>query len=204
MAKALWEGYTLLAKAQFNMMVSSIMIGIEKMKIGWYKFKNMLGLGDSAKNNEALLQAQNNVENLKTSIKKGYDESGKKFIEAYNQGKLAAGSLKWNDKSLGDLIGGVKKKIGMPTGEGIAPPNVPGKDNTDIPDDDKDKKDKSKTNEAIATGGQRHNYITINLKDLIGVLNITGKDFKDSTNQMTQQTEDALVRVLAMATTAGV
>ena len=44
----------------------------------------------------------------------------------------------------------------------------------------------------------------INLKDLIGVLNISGKDFKDSSNQMQQQTEDALMRVLAMATTAGV
>jgi TP901 family phage tail tape measure protein len=205
MAKALWEGYTLLAKAQFNTMVSSIMIGIEKLKIGWYRFKNTLGLGDSTKNNEALVQAQNNVENLKTSIKKGYQESGKKFIEAYNHGKLAAGSLKWNDKSLGDLVGGLKKKIGMPAGDGIAQPKLPGAlDNSALADTDKDKKDKSKTNEAIATGGQRHNYITINLKDLIGVLNITGKDFKDSTNQMTQKTEDALVRVLAMATTAGV
>ncbi len=45
---------------------------------------------------------------------------------------------------------------------------------------------------------------TINLKDLIGVLNISGKDFKDSSNQMQQQTEDALMRVLAMATTAGI
>lgn len=111
-------------------------------------------------------------------------------------------------KPLGEvLFGGLKSMIKLPTGGGIAPPTVPGAnlDNSPIGGDGKGGKgSKSKVNESIATGGQKHNYITINLKDLIGVLNISGKDFKDSSNQMQQQTEDALMRVLAMATTAGI
>lgn len=105
------------------------------------------------------------------------------------------------------MVGGLKKKIGLPSGNGISPPVIPGAnlDNSPIGGDGKGGKgSKSKVNESIATGGQKHNYITINLKDLIGVLNISGKDFKDSSNQMQQQTEDALMRVLAMATTAGI
>ncbi|MFA7448813.1 MAG: tape measure protein [Weeksellaceae bacterium] len=60
-----------------------------------------------------------------------------------------------------------------------------------------------KTNSAIATGGTKHNYITINLKDLVGVLNIDGKSFKETTTQMEEQVLDALLRVTASATTAG-
>jgi TP901 family phage tail tape measure protein len=60
----------------------------------------------------------------------------------------------------------------------------------------------NKTNEAIATGGTKNTQITINLKDLIGILNISGKDFKDSANQMKDQSQDALLRVLASANTA--
>ncbi|MDA6067994.1 phage tail tape measure protein [Flavobacterium sp. AC] len=60
----------------------------------------------------------------------------------------------------------------------------------------------TKTNEAIATGGTKNTQITINLKDLIGILNISGKDFKDSANQMKEQSQDALLRVLASANTS--
>ncbi|MGJ5643204.1 phage tail tape measure protein [Formosa sp. S-31] len=61
----------------------------------------------------------------------------------------------------------------------------------------------SKTNKAIATGGSKHNYITISLESLVGVLNIKGDDFKDSAKQMQDNTTDALLRTLALATTAG-
>ncbi|WP_052257123.1 phage tail tape measure protein [Flavobacterium sp. AED] len=62
---------------------------------------------------------------------------------------------------------------------------------------------KTKGNEAVATGGTKNTVINITLKDLIGVLNIQGKDFKDSSQQMAEQSQDALLRLLAMATTAG-
>jgi TP901 family phage tail tape measure protein len=61
---------------------------------------------------------------------------------------------------------------------------------------------KNGTNEAIANGGAKNTVINITLKDLIGVLQISGKDFKDSANQMKEQTQDALIRVLASANTA--
>src|SRR5690606_24807726 len=62
-------------------------------------------------------------------------------------------------------------------------------------------KETSKSNQSIATGGTKHNYITINLDSLINALTIQGKDFKDSSQQLADQSTDSLLRVLAMATT---
>ena len=60
-----------------------------------------------------------------------------------------------------------------------------------------------KTNKATATGGSKHNYITISLNSLIEVLNIKGNDFRENSKQLQEQSTDALLRTLALATTAG-
>ena len=60
-----------------------------------------------------------------------------------------------------------------------------------------------KTNKAIATGGSKHNYITISLQSLIDKLEIKGNDFKENSRQLQDQSTDALLRTLALATTAG-
>ncbi len=206
-AKLLWQTYVSYVKAQWDTLVNGLMIGINKVQVGWYKFKNAVGLGDENANNSIINQLNEDTENRKEQISKSWGEVAKNGVGSAVEFMKAGQSLKWNDKSLGDMVGGLKKKISLPSGGGIAPPTIPGAnlDNSPIGGDGKGGKgSKSKVNESIATGGQKHNYITINLKDLIGVLNISGKDFKDSSNQMQQQTEDALMRVLAMATTAGI
>lgn len=206
-AKLLWQTYVSYVKAQWDTLVNGLMIGINKVQVGWYKFKNAVGLGDENANNSIINQLNEDTENRKEQISKSWGEVKKNGVGSAIEFMKAGQSLKWNDKSLGDMVGGLKKKISLPSGGGIAPPTIPGAnlDNSPIGGDGKGNKgSKSKVNESIATGGQKHNYITINLKDLIGVLNISGKDFKDSSNQMQQQTEDALMRVLAMATTAGI
>lgn len=60
----------------------------------------------------------------------------------------------------------------------------------------------NKTNEAIATGGTKNTVVNITLKNMVESIQISGKDFKDSANQMKEQSQDALIRVLAMANTA--
>lgn len=104
-----------------------------------------------------------------------------------------------------DLItpGEVQKKA-MKKADGIAAPIIPGTaKNTATGKGAPAGGSKTKGNEAVATGGTKNTVININLKDLIGVLNIQGKDFKDSSQQMAEQSQDALLRLLAMATTAG-
>lgn len=204
-AKLLWQTYVSYVKAQWDTLVNGLMIGINKVQVAWYEFKNAVGLGDEGANNSIINKLNQDTENRKEQITKSWGEVKKNGLGAAAEFMQASKSLKWNDKSLGDMVGGVKAKLGLPSAGGIAPPVIPGVnlDNSPIGGNN-DSKSKSKVNESIATGGQKHNYITINLKDLIGVLNISGKDFKDSSSQMQQQVEDLLMRVLAMATTAGV
>ncbi|WP_051269759.1 phage tail tape measure protein [Flavobacterium suncheonense] len=190
-AKLIFQAYVELAKAQFNTLVNGIMIGVNKIQIAWYKFKNAVGMGDKNQNQAMINQLNADVEQRKESIKAGYKKAGETALKAKDEFSKAFNSVKW------------KKDKKEASSDGISAPGVPGVDpnapggNGDAGGSDKGKK----TNEAVATGGTKHNYITINLKDLIGVLNISGKDFKDSANQMTEQTEDALLRLLASATT---
>lgn len=206
-AKLLWQTYVSYVKAQWDTLVNGLMIGINRVQVGWYKFKNAVGLGDENANNSIINQLNEDTENRKEQITKSWGEVKKNGLGAAAEFMQAGKSLKWNDKSLGDMVGNITAGIDKVTNKGIKPTTgIPGAnlDNSPIGGNGSDSKTKSKVNESIATGGQKHNYITINLKDLIGVLNISGKDFKDSSNQMQQQTEDALMRVLAMATTAGI
>jgi hypothetical protein len=92
----------------------------------------------------------------------------------------------------------------MKKAAGIAAPVIPGTTGTAAENaSGSGSASKTKANDAVATGGTKNTVININLKDLIGNLNIQGKDFKDSSQQMAEQSQDALLRLLAMATTAG-
>lgn len=58
-----------------------------------------------------------------------------------------------------------------------------------------------KTAESIATGGTKHNYITLNIKELIGIQNYAGS--KDSTAKKAgEEILDEILRLTASATTA--
>lgn len=100
------------------------------------------------------------------------------------------------NKTSKNPIEGIAQTIGIPGAGGVGGFGGTGSG------DDAAGKEAAKVNEAIATGGTKHNYITINLKDLVGTLHIEGKSFKETTAQMEQAVLDALLRVTASATTA--
>ena len=208
-AKLIWATYVSYVKAQFNTMVGGIMIGINKIQIAWYKFKNAIGLGDSSQNNAIIDALNKNVDTQKEKIKSSWKEVKDNAVASGKAFKNAAGSLSWNsDRSLGDVITGMKDKLGMGssgTGGGIAPPKTglgTGQVETAL-GGNSGKKDAAKTNQATTTGGSKSNYITINLDALIKGLTINSDNSDDSSNQLQNKTTDALLRVLAMATTAG-
>ncbi len=193
-AKLLFQSYVAFVRAQFNTLVNGLMIGINKIKLGWFKFKEMMGLGDSAKNQEMIRQIQSDTEARKKSIVDGYKKATELGIQATSEFVQAGMSIKWKSDKQNATVGAA----------GIKTPTIPGTTNSESPSNSTSTgTEGAKTNTAIATGGTKHNYITINLNDLIGVLNITGKDFKETNNKMTEQVQDALLRLLAMATTAG-
>lgn len=58
-----------------------------------------------------------------------------------------------------------------------------------------------KTTESIATGGTKHNYITLNIRELIGIQNYSGSA-SSATLKMSEEVLDELLRATASATTA--
>ena len=191
-AKLLFQAYVESVKFYFSTMVNGIMIGINYIKKGWYEFKESMGLGDSSANQNMLSQINADTEARKKAVIDGAKKIAKLGLAAKDEFVLAGKSVKW-------------KKAAEKTEEGIAPPTVPGTAATTNGGgaNGNGKGSKTKANDAVATGGTKNTVINITLKDLIGVLNIQGKDFKDSSQQMAEQSQDALLRLLAMATTAG-
>lgn len=193
-AKLLFQAFVESVKFYFSTMVDGIMIGINYIKKGWFEFKETMGLGDSSENQKMLTQINADTEARKQAVLDGAKKIAKLGLDASSEFSLAGKSIKW-------------KEAAEKTAEGIDAPGLPGTaeggngfggggSGGGTPP-------KTKANEAVATGGTKNTTINITLKDLIGVLNIQGKDFKDSSQQMAEQSQDALLRLLAMATTAG-
>ena len=190
-AKLLFTAYVETVKAQFNTVVSGIMIGIDKIQIAWYKFKNMAGLGDSKANSAEIAKLNADVEARKESIKAGYKKATSTAVQAGNEFKAAYDSVKWKKESKTEQAGisdagtipgtAATDGSGSKAGGGSA--------------------SAKKSNDAVATGGTKHNYITITIKELNGLKDVVISG-KDAANKAGTEVADELLRILAMATTA--
>jgi TP901 family phage tail tape measure protein len=193
-AKLLFATYVNTIKAQFNTVINGFMIGIEKIQIAWYKFKNAVGIGDKKANSAEIAKLNNQVEARKESIKAGYKKAASTAVGAAMEFKSAFDSVKWKkgspkkgEEGITDpgLVGtdfGKGGEVGSGNGGGSA--------------------SAKKSNEAVATGGTKHNYITINMKDVIGIKTESISGGKDAANKAGSEVADELLRILAMATTA--
>lgn len=56
---------------KWNAMIDAIMIGLDYIKMGWYKFKEAVGLGDSEHNQEMLAKIAGDIEQRKRDIADG-------------------------------------------------------------------------------------------------------------------------------------
>lgn len=196
--KSLWSGFLNYIKLGWLSSEHILLSGIDKIMIAWYKLK---GLWGSEGAETAIEQINEKSRERAREIGATAADLKNDLAAAYASGVKAAGSLSINDKTLGDMGRELKSKLGL---GGIDDPSgVPGAGSVNSALGSGSDKDTSKSNQAIATGGTKHNYITINLDSLIRELKIQGRDFKDSSQQMADQSTDALLRVLAMAATAG-
>ncbi|EGV44391.1 phage tail tape measure protein [Bizionia argentinensis JUB59] len=193
--KLLFKLFGDVVKLEFLTVVNGLMIGLNSIKKGWYEFKDAVGLGDSSENQKMISQIKADTESRKQAVIDQAKEVRQTALDAAMEFSQAANSIKWKtDVETGDV-----------TDSGISDPSAPGvvSGNANANGSGGGSGSGSKTNKAIATGGTKHNYITISLESLIGALTIKGGDFKDSAKQMQDQSVDALVRTLALATTAG-
>lgn len=193
-AKSIWSGFINTAKFTWGVFYDLLMTGIEKLMIAWYKLKGAWG-DDQAKQEISIIEKRS--EERKQQLVDTGKQAAKDFSNAMASTKKAYGSFSVNDKSLGDFGNDLKSKLGIST-----PGSIAGAATIDSTiNSNSSNKQGSAT--AVATGGTKHNYITINMSDLIGVLNINKAGFKETTQEMEEQATDALLRVLGSAVSAG-
>lgn len=208
---SLWKGvvgfmkYSFMAyvdgvKLYFSTLVNGIMIGLDMIKLGWYKFKEACGIGNSSENQAAIAKINADVEARQKAIVDG----AKKVLDNANKAKksLAGINMTWNsEKSLSDVTAGLKKKLGIevPTVPGMNPATGAG-GNLNATGEGGGSGGSGAAS-AIATGGGRSSSITINLKSLVEKIVFEG-GYEGSRDNMAKDLESALIRVLQMANSA--
>lgn len=202
---SLWDGvvgfmkHTFMAyistiKLAWTTLINGFMIGLDKIKLGWYKFKLAVGIGDKAANQAAIADINRDIEARKDAIVEG----ARKVAEHTKAAKESLQSIHmtWNkDKTIGGLIGSMKEKLGIGT------PGVPGMDGAGGTENEDGSGTGSKTVESIATGGTRSTTINISLDNLIENIFYQG-GFGENREQFEKDIESTLIRVLQMAHTS--
>lgn len=196
-AKLIFKAFVASVKLYFNTMVNGLMIGINKIKEGWYEFKEAVGIGDSSENQKMLAQIRADTDARKKAIVDSAKEVASLSIQAAKEFKSAANSLSWNDTSFSDVANGLKSKLGIST------PGVPGTTSgvtgTGGTTGGGTGSAGKETANSIATGGTKTTHITINLGELVGTININKNGFRESAENMRDIVLDEMTRVLSMA-----
>lgn len=191
---ALWDGFTNGLKLGWLIAENFLLNGIDRIMLAWYALKS---LWDEDGANEAVVQMNQRSEERKRAIKQAEDEDVRLHAKTRSEAEKAANSLTWNDKGFNDIKNDIKSKLGIQDSKGI-----PGVTPVTTSLTSGGTGGASKSNNAIATGGTKHNYITITMDKLVETINVHAQNMKEGANQAAEMTQDALLRVLASAETA--
>lgn len=152
-------------KGYFMSMVNLIMIALDKIKEGWYKFKIAVGIGDEDENVAALKKIQDDVKNRAESIvnaakvEKDHLEKARHAFDNVN--------LEWDKKvSLKGVTDKLKAQIGL---------------NGDVIEENEEtniSEDLSNTSTAISSGGKDVKNFNITIND--GLVNGVQNYFNSS------------------------
>lgn len=194
-AKLLWETFGNFISANWNNVTSSLMNGIDKIKMGWYKFKEAVGMGDSSENQKMLAQLNSDIEARKKAIADGYQKMNDNFGKAKNEfGQIAikvdTEGIKKDFKGIKDKFSGLGQKDGSTAAyddylskqKGASL----GKDKTD----GKDKKD------SIVSGGSKITHITINIEKLQDDTKIYVESTEKGLNNLGEKVQEMLLRAV--------
>lgn len=167
-------------KLEITSLVNLFMMAIDKIKIGWYKFKEAMGLGDSQENQAAIQQIQADVEKRKQAIidsAKEVRDNSKKAIDSLKAGWKTATKMGDGKKSTNDsLLSAVNSGGSQGTLDGAT----------------------AQKTEAVATGGTRSTTVNITLGNMIETVNFNGSVNENQT-EIERTFAESLSRVLGMA-----
>lgn len=178
-AKETFYAYVDGVKLYFTTMVNAIMMGIDKIKEGWYKFKIAVGIGDEDENIAALKKVQSDIKHraeVITSAAKVEKEHLEKARHAFDKV-----SLQWDKKvTLKSTTDQLKAELGL-TGE-VNETN----DNSTVNNDLTDASTK------ISSGGKNIKNFNITIND--GLVNGV-QNYFNSSNDNPESASDFMWRL---------
>lgn len=197
-AKFLWQAYTEYVKANFNTLIQALMIGIDKIKLGWYSFKEAVGMGDSSENQKMIAQINADVEARKKSVSDGYKKMADSAMKAKNEFSqvgitVDTNGIKKDFNALKEKFSGagggkdmstsayddyLKKQKGTGLGKGKG-----------------EGKDKSKS-DSIVSGGSKMTHITINIDKLQDDTKIYVDSTEKGLNNLGEKVQEMLLRAV--------
>ena len=202
---SLWEGivgfmkYTFLAfvdaiKLYFTTYINGFLIGLDKIRLGWYKFKEAVGMGDSEENQNAINAINESIEARKKAISDG----AQSVQDNVNKAKESLGGIEMGWKKKEDVSEASDK---VSSGIGINEQlqnSVNG--NSTTGNETGTGGELAGSSNAIASGGTRNTNVTINLGKMADVT--FNGNINENAEDMVRTLEEWLLRVLYSAQNA--
>lgn len=185
--KILVEAFVESVKANFTTMVNNVMIAIDKIKLGWYKFKQAVGLGDSDENQAMIDQINADVKERKDTIVEAQTAAVEKIAEATAHFIAAGKSVKVKEDKE-DSAFNLNQTLKDPNGLTFDDPE--GKKG-------KGKKGKDGLNVGSGAGGVKNIAMTLNVTNNFSVSKDTNvRDIADKiVGMVNDRLRDSLVTV---------
>ena len=198
----LWKGIVGFMKHSFKAFIEGtkllwikftdgFMIGINKIRKGWYKFKLAMGLGDKSENEKALKEINEDTENRKKSIHKQENKvleenkKAKKYIDSID---MSFGGKKGNKSGAG-FINTITKLMGGGNNKSLNQPNQsnPNNKNTGVI---------KETNNSIITGGKKATNIIIEKINIAEGIQIITKELEQGVDEIKEIVVRSLLETL--------
>ncbi len=106
-----WKAFTSEVSYLWEKVSNGIMIGMDKIRIAWYKFKETLGLGDSDANKDAIAKLSADVKRRQEQLAKASNEAGKYARAAADAWKGV--DLHWEKTDFAKVKKRVQQKLGI-------------------------------------------------------------------------------------------
>lgn len=180
-------------KLYFETWVNGFLIALDKVKIGWYKFKQSCGIGNKTENQKMIDQINSQVEARKKALSdaaKQVTDNATKAAHAFDNVKMGWESSKKGQTGQEKVTGGatsVTSNATLSSAVKTASGTTTGKTNT-----------KSSDTTAVATGGTRNTEIHINIGDMIKEVVFNGTT-SENKQDIERNFAECLYRVLGMA-----
>lgn len=197
-AKLSFAAFTSFTMANFNLVVQALMLGINKIKEGWYSFKETVGMGDSSENQKMLAQIAQDTEQRKKSIAEGYKKVGELTKAAATEFQqvgitLDSDGIKKDFQSLKSKFNSQGSPSDLGTGaydDFIANNRPPGGS------DKNSTSGGAPTKDSIVSGGSKMTHITINISKLQDDTKIYVTSAEKGIGQLGEKVREELLRAV--------